>query len=72
MHARVSLWCSLSELGWPLPPREPLSKAELIEEERVHQAVMEERKHAKLEDLETLCRSVRVIWGIKSETALES
>ncbi|KAF8973505.1 S-adenosyl-L-methionine-dependent methyltransferase [Flammula alnicola] len=38
MQARVSLWCSLDNIGWPLPAREPLSKAELIEEERLREA----------------------------------
>ena len=67
MQARVSLWCSLSGIGWPFPPREPLSKAELIEEERIRDGMMEARKFATAEDLQTPCRAVRVLVGYKSD-----
>lgn len=66
MHARVSLWCSLAEMGWPVPPREPLSKAELVEEERLHRAMLEARRFASEDDLLTYCRSVRSFVGSKS------
>lgn len=66
MHARVSFWCSLAELGWPVPPREPLSKAELVEEERLHHAMLEARRFASEDDLLTYCRSVRSFVGSKS------
>ncbi|KII93159.1 hypothetical protein PLICRDRAFT_99692 [Plicaturopsis crispa FD-325 SS-3] len=68
MQARVSLWCSLTEMGWTLPPREPLSKAELLEEERVHQAMLEGRRHAVEEDFEQVCRSMRVMVGFKGSS----
>lgn len=66
MQARVSLWCSLAELGWPVPLREPLSKAELVEEERLHQAMLEARRFASEDDLQTCCRSFRAFVGCKS------
>lgn len=65
MQARISLWCSLNNIGWPLPPREPLSKAELIEEERMREAMLEARKHAPAEDLQIPCRTCRVLIGYK-------
>ncbi|KAK0208757.1 hypothetical protein DFS33DRAFT_1253760 [Desarmillaria ectypa] len=65
MQARVSLWCSLNNIGWPFPPREPLSKAELIEEERMREAMLEARKHAPVEDLQVPCRTIRVLIGYK-------
>ncbi|KIJ66297.1 hypothetical protein HYDPIDRAFT_86952 [Hydnomerulius pinastri MD-312] len=65
MQARISLWCSLSELGWAVPPREPLSKAELVEEERLYQAMLEARRFASEEDLQTPSRSVRIFVGYK-------
>ncbi|KAJ3829833.1 hypothetical protein F5880DRAFT_1519593 [Lentinula raphanica] len=65
MHSRVSLWCSLCDLGWPQPAREPLSKAELIEEERMREAMLESRQTASLEDQQTPCRSIRVLVGFK-------
>ncbi|KAF9225466.1 hypothetical protein BS17DRAFT_778631 [Gyrodon lividus] len=65
MQARISLWVSLRELGWAVPPREPLSKAELVEEERLYQAMLEARRFASEEDLQTPCRSVRIFVGYK-------
>ena len=65
MKARVSHWCSLDNLGWPLPAREPLSKAELIEEKRLYDNMIEARKHATVEELQIPCRSIRVVLGYK-------
>jgi hypothetical protein len=66
MQTRVALWASLASFGWPTPPREPLSKAELIEEERVRRAMLEARKLASPEDFNTACRSMRILIGYKS------
>ncbi|KAG2149593.1 hypothetical protein BD769DRAFT_344875 [Suillus cothurnatus] len=65
MQARISLWCSLAELGWSVPPREAMSKAELVEEERLYRAMLEARRFASEEDLYTPCRSVRILVGYK-------
>ncbi|KAG2367791.1 hypothetical protein BDR07DRAFT_1326290 [Suillus spraguei] len=65
MQARISLWCSLAELGWSVPPREAMSKAELVEEERLYRAMLEARQSASEEDLYTPCRSVRIFVGYK-------
>ncbi|TFK36969.1 hypothetical protein BDQ12DRAFT_686169 [Crucibulum laeve] len=65
MQARVSLWCSLTERGWPSPVREPLSKAELIEEERIRDGMLEARRFASTEDLQVPCRALRVLVGYK-------
>lgn len=62
---RVSLWSSLTELGWALPPREPLSKAEHIEEERIHAAIKEAMKSATEDDMQQPSRTVRVTIGFK-------
>ncbi|KAJ7786481.1 hypothetical protein B0H16DRAFT_1490620 [Mycena metata] len=66
MQTRTALWCSLTGIGWPFPPREPLSKAELIEEERIRAAMLEARTFAESDD-EALapCRSLRVLVGYK-------
>lgn len=66
MLTRISFWCSLTELGWELPPKEPLTKAEHIEEERIHKAIKEAMESASEEDLQTPCRSLRVIVGFKA------
>jgi hypothetical protein len=65
MKVRVSHWCSLENLGWPVPTREPLSKAELIEEKRLRDNMIEARKHATVEELQIPCRAVRVVLGFK-------
>lgn len=48
-----------------MPTREPLSKAELIEEKRLHDNMIEARKHATVEELQVPCRSIRVVLGYK-------
>jgi hypothetical protein len=65
MQTRISFWCSLTELGWELPPKEPLSKAEHIEEERIHNAIREAMQSASEEDMQTPCRSARILIGFK-------
>ncbi|CAA7265898.1 unnamed protein product [Cyclocybe aegerita] len=65
MYARVSLWSSLDSFGWPLPAREPLSKAELIEEDRLRESMIEARKSATVEEMQIPCRAVRVVMGYK-------
>ncbi|KAF9469862.1 hypothetical protein BDZ94DRAFT_1151510 [Collybia nuda] len=65
MQSRISMWCSLTGFGWPFPTREPLSKAELIEEGRIRDSMVEARKFASEEDQQNPCRSVRVLVGYK-------
>ncbi|KAJ7361581.1 hypothetical protein DFH08DRAFT_844607 [Mycena albidolilacea] len=66
MQTRTALWCSLTGIGWMFPPREPLSKAELIEEERVRAAITEARTYADSDDESpSPCRSLRVLVGYK-------
>ncbi|KAJ7492468.1 S-adenosyl-L-methionine-dependent methyltransferase [Mycena latifolia] len=66
MQTRTALWCSLTGIGWQFPQREPLSKAELIEEERMRSAMMEARTYADSEDEPpSPCRSLRVLVGYK-------
>jgi len=66
MRMRMALWCSLKDIGWLVPPRETISKAEMIEEEHVRQTMLEARKYADPEDLWLPSRSVRVIVGHKA------
>ncbi|KAF9535677.1 S-adenosyl-L-methionine-dependent methyltransferase [Crepidotus variabilis] len=65
MQTRISFWCSLEDFGWESPAREPLSKAELVEEERLRECMIEARKQATMEELLSTCRSVRVAIGQK-------
>ncbi|KAJ7727817.1 hypothetical protein DFH07DRAFT_757514 [Mycena maculata] len=66
MQTRTALWCSLTGIGWLFPPREPLSKAELIEEERIRAAMMEARTFDDSDDEPPApCRSLRVLVGYK-------
>lgn len=66
MHMRISMWSSLTGLGWPVPTREALSKAELIEEERIRESMQKAFQHVTNEEVQTPCRSVRVLIGYKS------
>ena len=65
MHIRMSLWHSLTKQGWPYPQRDPLTKAELVEEERMRKAILEARKSATEEELRTPSRSMRLLVGMK-------
>lgn len=65
MHARLGLWHSLSQIGWPLPPREPLSRAEHLEEERIYQAMLDARRLADEEAAQAVSRTARVLVGYK-------
>jgi hypothetical protein len=65
MQARVALWCSCIELGWPRPPRDPLSPPELIEEERLRRDILEAQKNILEEDLNAVSRATRVLVGYK-------
>lgn len=48
-----------------VPLREPLSKAEAIEEERLYQAMLEARELASEHELQPQCRTLRVFVGYK-------
>ena len=64
MQTRVSMWCSLTDMGWALPAREQLTKAEHIEEDRVRESLSEARKRPT-SDLQSPCRVIRVLTGYK-------
>ncbi|TDL28128.1 S-adenosyl-L-methionine-dependent methyltransferase [Rickenella mellea] len=69
MQARIALWQPITNsLSWKVPHREPLSKSELIEEERLHKAMLQARKHASLEESKTQCRRVRIFVGYKASS----
>lgn len=65
MHLRISLWYSLTDSGVPFPEREPMTKAELVEEQRVRTNLLEARKQAKPEEFDIPCRALRVLIGYK-------
>jgi len=71
MRARISIWYSMTELGYNLPKREPLHKAELLEEERIRKAILDARARAREEDFDVPCRVIRVFVGFKQADALE-
>jgi len=55
----------MTELGYSFPKREPLHKAELLEEERIRKAILDARAQAQEEDFDVPCRVVRVFVGFK-------
>ncbi|KAI0068108.1 S-adenosyl-L-methionine-dependent methyltransferase [Artomyces pyxidatus] len=65
IYARIALWYSLSELGYPLPKREPLLKSELLEEERRRKAILDARASAPDDDFDAPSRVIRVFIGFK-------
>lgn len=65
MHHRVSHWRTLVKMGWDLPPHGPMSRPEVVEEERLRQAMLDAQKLATEEDLEPPLRTFRIIVGIK-------
>ncbi|KAG5647764.1 hypothetical protein DXG03_008487 [Asterophora parasitica] len=65
MQSRISIWSSLTGIGWPLPIREPLSKAELIEEARIRESLLDAKRFTSEDDLQTPCRALRVLVGYK-------
>ena len=66
MHVRISLWHSATKYGWQYPRRDPLSKAELVEEERLRRTIIEARKLAKDDDFDTPSRAMRLLVGVKN------
>jgi hypothetical protein len=55
----------MTELGYSLPKREPLHKAELLQEERIRKAILDARTQAHEEDFDVPCRVIRVFFGFK-------
>lgn len=65
MLIRIAMWTSLTGFGWPTPSREPLSKAEIIEEECIREAMLKAAHLVTAEEIQSPCRSVRVLTGYK-------
>jgi len=72
MRARISIWYSMTELGYSLPEREPLHKAELLEEERIRKAILDARAQAREEDFDVPCRVIRVLVGFKESDTVDA
>ncbi len=70
-RARISMWYSMTELGYTLPKREPLEKAELLEEERRRKAILDARAQAREEDFDVPCRIIRVFIGFKEADGID-
>jgi len=65
MHARTALWHSVaSTLTWKIPEREPMSKAEILEEERLYHAMLQGRKRNS--EASPPCRTLRIFIGFKA------
>jgi hypothetical protein len=61
----------LTELGYSLPEREPLHKAERLEEERIRKAILDARVQACEEDFDVPCRVIRVFVGFKESDGVD-
>ncbi|KAI0652066.1 hypothetical protein C8Q79DRAFT_936021 [Trametes meyenii] len=65
MRGRISLWHSLVKNGWELPPRDPLSKAEILQEMQLREEILASQRLADTGEPEPPCRKVRLIVGVK-------
>ena len=65
MHARISLWYPMKQYGWSTPRRNPMSRAELLDEERMRHAIVEARHYAKEDEIQPTMRAMRLLVGIK-------
>lgn len=65
MHARVSLWYPMTKYGWQYPRRNPMTKAELLDEDRLRRAILEARRFAKEEEKQPTMRAIRLLVGTK-------
>ncbi|KAI0031418.1 hypothetical protein K488DRAFT_52142 [Vararia minispora EC-137] len=65
IRARTAFWYSSTELGLPLPRREPLPKADLAEEERRRKAILDSRALLAKDDTDVPVKTTRVFAGYK-------
>ncbi|PSS29664.1 hypothetical protein PHLCEN_2v2812 [Hermanssonia centrifuga] len=65
MRVRASLWYPMTHYGWSYPRQDPLTKAELADEDRLRQAILEARNYAKEEEIQPGLRSIRLLIGMK-------
>ena len=64
MRVRMALWHSLMKNGWEYPRRDPLTKAEALEEERLRHDILEARRLAHEKELSPFCRQIRLAIGV--------
>lgn len=60
MHHRIALWSLMNDSGFEPPPREPLTKSEMVEEERLQTAIAQAGHASSAADLAQPVRSVKV------------
>lgn len=65
MKARLSLWRSSENLGFKVPRKDSMTKAELLEEQRLRESMIEARKQATKQEMLMSCRALRVMVGHK-------
>jgi hypothetical protein len=61
----------MTELGYSPPKREPLLKAELLEEERIRKAILDARAQAREEEFDVPCRVIRFFFGFKESDVVD-
>ena len=68
MQVRISLWHSMTKMGWALPRRAPLTKAERIVDQRLRQAIADAQASSDEEDDDVVrpCRSIRLLVGMRA------
>ncbi|KAJ3552053.1 hypothetical protein NM688_g4360 [Phlebia brevispora] len=65
LNARISLWHPMMQYGWRYPRRDPMTKAELLDEERIRQAIIQARRFARPDEIQPTMRAIRLLVGAK-------
>lgn len=66
MQIRFSFGSSLVGKGWPVPVREPLTKAQRLEQERLSNALENALRGSSSKEPPRSCRVMRGLWGYKT------
>ena len=59
------MWHFLAKNNWTPPAKDPLSKAERLEQERLRIAIAEAQNSGKIDELNIPCRLHRLLIGVK-------
>lgn len=59
VNHRIAFWSQMKDIGFEPPPREQLTKSEMVEEERLQNAIEEAGRASSIADLAKPLRSAK-------------
>ena len=59
------MWHPMTQYGWTYPRRNAMTKAELLDEERLRRDILVARQFAKDEEIQPPMRAIRLMVGVK-------